>query len=92
MSGIGRSSNVVVVVVRAAKQISATALTWALTNVVQPGDCVRLLVVIPIHTSSKLSFFALFEILLHHNYSVTKCSILRSEFMIGFEINVHLSV
>ncbi|XP_057768305.1 inactive protein kinase SELMODRAFT_444075-like [Salvia miltiorrhiza] len=52
-SGIGRSSGVVVVVVRAAKEISRTALTWALTNVVQPGDCVRLLVVIPIHTPSK---------------------------------------
>ncbi|KAL1554983.1 inactive protein kinase-like protein [Salvia divinorum] len=53
MSGIGRRSDVMVVVVRAAKDISTTALTWALTNVVQPGDCVRLLVVIPIHTSSK---------------------------------------
>ncbi|KAL1563301.1 non-specific serine/threonine protein kinase [Salvia divinorum] len=52
-SGIGRSSAVVVVVVRAAKEISTTALTWALKNVVHPGDCVRLLVVVPIHTSSK---------------------------------------
>lgn len=53
-SGIDRSrSSVVVVAVKAAKEISRTALIWALTNVVQPGDCVRLLVVIPPHSSSK---------------------------------------
>lgn len=57
-SGIGRSSDVVVVVVRAAKEISTTALTWALKNVVHPGDCVRLLVVVPIQTSSNVSPFA----------------------------------
>ncbi|KAH6829450.1 kinase with adenine nucleotide alpha hydrolases-like domain-containing protein [Perilla frutescens var. hirtella] len=53
-SGIDRSSVVVVVAVKAAKEISRTALTWALTNVVQPGDCVRLLVVIPPHSSTSI--------------------------------------
>lgn len=51
-NGYDRSS-VVVVAVKAAKEVSRTALTWALTNVVKPGDCVRLLVVIPTHASSK---------------------------------------
>lgn len=46
----GRSA--VVVAVRASKEISRAALTWALTNVVRTGDCVRLLVVIPSHNAS----------------------------------------
>lgn len=54
-SRIERSS-IVVVVVRATKEISRTALTWAFTNVVQPGDCVRLLVLIPSHSSSNYPF------------------------------------
>ncbi|XP_073298176.1 inactive protein kinase SELMODRAFT_444075-like [Primulina huaijiensis] len=45
--------SVVVVAVKFSKEISRTALKWALTNVAKPGDCVRLLVVIPIHSSSK---------------------------------------
>ncbi|XP_011077956.1 inactive protein kinase SELMODRAFT_444075 [Sesamum indicum] len=51
MSMMQKSS--VVVAVKASKEISRTALTWALTNVVQPGDSVRLLVVIPSHNSGK---------------------------------------
>ncbi|KAL2480239.1 Protein kinase protein with adenine nucleotide alpha hydrolase-like domain [Abeliophyllum distichum] len=43
----------VAVAVKASKEISRTALKWALTHVVRPGDCVRLLVVIPTHSSSK---------------------------------------
>ncbi|KAL2501371.1 Protein kinase protein with adenine nucleotide alpha hydrolase-like domain [Forsythia ovata] len=43
----------VAVAVKASKEISRTALKWALTHVVQPGDCVRLLVVIPTHSASK---------------------------------------
>ncbi|KAL3625385.1 hypothetical protein CASFOL_030839 [Castilleja foliolosa] len=42
----------VVVAVKACKEIPRAALTWALTNVVRPGDCVRLLVVVPSHSSS----------------------------------------
>uniref|UniRef100_A0A2P2KHH3 Protein kinase domain-containing protein n=1 Tax=Rhizophora mucronata TaxID=61149 RepID=A0A2P2KHH3_RHIMU len=37
----------VVVAVKASKEIPKTALVWALTHVVQPGDCITLLVVIP---------------------------------------------
>ncbi|KAL8460304.1 hypothetical protein ACS0TY_032012 [Phlomoides rotata] len=36
----------VVAVVKASKEIPKTALVWALTHVVQPGDCITLLVVI----------------------------------------------
>ncbi|KAF5748501.1 inactive protein kinase [Tripterygium wilfordii] len=43
----------VLVAVKASKEISRTALVWALTHVVQPGDCIKLLVVIPSHPSSK---------------------------------------
>lgn len=46
------SGKVVVVAVKASKEIPKTALVWALTHVVQPGDCIRLLVVIPAHSSS----------------------------------------
>ncbi|KAG8636143.1 hypothetical protein MANES_16G103400v8 [Manihot esculenta] len=44
---------VVVVAVKASKEIPRRALVWALTHVVQPGDCINLLVVIPAHSSSK---------------------------------------
>ncbi|KAK8664341.1 hypothetical protein V6N13_084134 [Hibiscus sabdariffa] len=37
----------VVVAVKASKEIPNTALVWALTHVVQPGDCITLLVVVP---------------------------------------------
>jgi hypothetical protein len=46
------SSKVIVVAVKASKDISRTALVWALTHVVQPGDCIKLLVIIPAHSSS----------------------------------------
>ena len=41
----------VVVAVKAAREIPKTALVWALTHVVQPGDCITLLVVISSHSS-----------------------------------------
>ena len=45
----------VVVAVRAAtREISTTAIVWALTHVVQPGGSIILLVVIPAHTSGTL--------------------------------------
>ncbi|KAG6658303.1 inactive protein kinase SELMODRAFT_444075-like [Carya illinoinensis] len=47
------SGKVVVVAVKASKEIPKTALVWALTHVVQPGDCIKLLVVIPANSSSK---------------------------------------
>ncbi|KAF8400980.1 hypothetical protein HHK36_014283 [Tetracentron sinense] len=43
----------VVVAVKASKEIPKTALVWALTHVVQPGDCITLLVVIPAHSSGR---------------------------------------
>ncbi|KAL8056095.1 hypothetical protein ABFX02_04G097700 [Erythranthe guttata] len=43
----------VVVAVKAAKEIPKTALIWALTHVVQPGDCITLLVVVSSHTSGR---------------------------------------
>lgn len=43
----GAAAEKVVVAVRAEKVISRTALAWALTHVVRPGDCVALLAVFP---------------------------------------------
>ncbi|XP_050366512.1 inactive protein kinase SELMODRAFT_444075-like [Argentina anserina] len=43
---VGERSDKVIVAVKAAKVISNAALAWALTHVVQPGDCVTLLAVI----------------------------------------------
>ncbi|KAF4398111.1 hypothetical protein CsatB_012274 [Cannabis sativa] len=43
----------VVVAVKASKEIPKTALVWALTHVVQPGDCITLLVVVPSQNSGK---------------------------------------
>ena len=40
----------VVVAVKASKEIPRTALVWALTHVVQPGDCIMLLVVVSPHS------------------------------------------
>ncbi|KAL6221017.1 hypothetical protein ACLB2K_008769 [Fragaria x ananassa] len=46
------TGKVVVVAVKALKEIPNTALVWALTHVVQPGDYIKLLAVVPSHTSS----------------------------------------
>ncbi|XP_068302516.1 inactive protein kinase SELMODRAFT_444075-like isoform X1 [Pyrus communis] len=43
----------VVVAVKALKEVPKTALVWALTHVVQPGDCITLLVVVPSQSSGK---------------------------------------
>ncbi|EPS64404.1 hypothetical protein M569_10373, partial [Genlisea aurea] len=42
----------VLVAVKASKEVPKSALVWALTHVVQPGDCITLLVVVPSHNSS----------------------------------------
>ncbi|ESR64672.1 hypothetical protein CICLE_v10007650mg [Citrus x clementina] len=44
---------VVIVAVKASKEIPRSALVWALTHVVQPGDYIKLLVVMPPLSSSK---------------------------------------
>lgn len=49
--GFESAEKVVVAVKAASKEISKTALVWALTHVVQPGDCITLLVVIPSQSS-----------------------------------------
>lgn len=51
------SGKVVVVAVKASRDISKTALVWALTHVVQPGDCIKLLVVIPATSSGLIAYF-----------------------------------
>lgn len=62
----------VVVAVKASKEIPKTALVWALTHVVQPGDCITLLVVVPAQ-SSGIFLFALFIFSLYiFWYSVNK--------------------
>ncbi|XP_010542441.1 PREDICTED: inactive protein kinase SELMODRAFT_444075-like [Tarenaya hassleriana] len=43
----------VIVAVKASREIPKTALVWALTHVVQPGDCITLLVVVPSHNSGR---------------------------------------
>ncbi|XAR49951.1 Non-specific serine/threonine protein kinase [Bertholletia excelsa] len=43
----------VVVAVKASKEIPKTALVWALTHVIQPGDCITLLVVVSPHCSGR---------------------------------------
>lgn len=45
---------VVLVAVKFSIDIPKAAFVWTLNHVAQPGDCVKLLVVIPAHTSSKL--------------------------------------
>ncbi|XP_050374232.1 inactive protein kinase SELMODRAFT_444075 isoform X2 [Argentina anserina] len=46
------TGKVVVVAFKALKEIPNTALVWALTHVVQPGDYIKLLAVVPSYTSS----------------------------------------
>lgn len=59
LSDSSSSTEKVVVAVKASKDISRTALVWALRHVVQPGDCIILLVVIP-PQSSGLIFVCVF--------------------------------
>lgn len=47
----------VIVAVKASKEIPKTALVWALTHVVQLGDCITLLVVVPSQSSGMLFCF-----------------------------------
>lgn len=59
--GTDVAEKVVVAVKASMKEIPRTALIWALTHVVQPGDCITLLVVVPaISTGRKLWGFPRF--------------------------------
>ena len=58
----------VMVAVRASKETSKAALLWTLTHVVQPGDRIRLLVVVPSnYTSTHLFLFLFPSLSLNHN-------------------------
>ncbi|PPS01984.1 hypothetical protein GOBAR_AA18686 [Gossypium barbadense] len=59
----------VVVAVKASKEVPKTALVWALTHVVQPGDCITLLVVVP-SPSSGAHPGTCFEIMDDDTYSI----------------------
>uniref|UniRef100_A0A7N0RH73 Protein kinase domain-containing protein n=1 Tax=Kalanchoe fedtschenkoi TaxID=63787 RepID=A0A7N0RH73_KALFE len=51
------ASEMVVVAVRSSKDVPKNALVWALAHVVQPRDCITLLVVVPAqHSGRKWSF------------------------------------
>lgn len=52
--GSSDAAEKVVVAVKASKEIPKTALVWALTHVVQPGDCITLLVVVPSESSGNI--------------------------------------
>ncbi|MED6107210.1 hypothetical protein PIB30_012048 [Stylosanthes scabra] len=45
--GSDGTSEKVIVAVKASKEIPKAALVWSLTHVVQPGDCITLIVVVP---------------------------------------------
>lgn len=59
----------VVVAVKASKEIPKTALVWALTHVVQPGDCITLLVVVPAQSSGIFPFLFFFSLASFTNYN-----------------------
>lgn len=70
-----RSSNAsakVVVAVKASNEVPKTALVWALTHVVQPGDCITLLVVVPSQSSgiSRLVLVTLFTLVVWIMYII----------------------
>ena len=50
------------VAIKASGEIPRTAVVWALTHVVQPGDCLKLLVIIPVLSSSKQASLCLLPI------------------------------
>ena len=55
----------VIVAVKASKEIPKTALVWALTHVVQPGDCITLLVVVPSQGSGRSILLPFDSVLLY---------------------------
>lgn len=57
----------VIVAVKAAKEVPKNALVWALTHVVQPGDSITLLVVVPSQSSGIILGFIYF-LDIYHNY------------------------
>ncbi|GAB2292508.1 hypothetical protein Dimus_026744 [Dionaea muscipula] len=75
---------VVVVAVRASKEIPKFAIEWALTHVVEPGDCIKLLVVIAPHKMGTFAFFPFFL-----GKRLSDCATGRWRFHIGTLFNHH---
>jgi hypothetical protein len=74
--GAPAAAEKVVVAVRAAiREISKTAIVWALTHVVQPGGSIILLVVIPAQSSGTpfLPFAAITCVLCKCSFAVLPC-------------------
>ena len=74
--GAPAAAEKVVVAVRAAiREISKTAIVWALTHVVQPGGSIILLVVIPAQSSGTLflPFSAITCVLCKCSFAVLPC-------------------
>lgn len=75
----GAGAVVVVAVRAAAREISKTAAVWALTHVVQHGDTILLLVLIPpqtsgmVHIHPALLFFTLSSFLLQQLLCTSLC-------------------
>jgi len=65
----------VIVAVKASKEIPKSALVWSLTHVVQPGDCITLLVVVPSQSSGHFSiaFFCFFIFILMFWFDICCC-------------------
>lgn len=55
--GSDGAEKVIVAVKASSKEIPKTALVWSLTHVVQPGDCITLLVVVPSQSSGDSFFY-----------------------------------
>lgn len=53
--GVDATSRSVIVAVKAEKVISNTALSWAITHVARPGDCILLLAVFSDKMTGKLA-------------------------------------
>ena len=55
-SSVSENVEKVLVAVKASKEIPKAALVWALSHVVQPGDCITLIVVVPPPSSGNKIF------------------------------------
>ncbi|XP_010047596.2 inactive protein kinase SELMODRAFT_444075 [Eucalyptus grandis] len=74
--GVG-NGKVVVVAVKASREIPRAALAWTLTHVAQPGDCIKLLVVISHSSSKKMWMFSKFasDCTTGHHRSISEISL-----------------
>lgn len=75
----------VIVAVKASREIPKTALIWALTHVVQPGDCITLIVVVPSHNSG--TFLAAVSLIFDVCSVLVLCMLIDS-YLLCFLMNV----